>query len=72
MDTPPSTTTFLNGTPHPLDAPLPLDQFLDSLGLAGKPVVVELNQQAIFPRDYSATLVEPGARIEIVTLAAGG
>ena len=72
METSPSTTIFLNGSPHPLDAAVPLDRFLDSLGLAGKPVVVELNQQAIFPRDYAATLVEPGARIEIVTLAAGG
>ena len=62
----------LNGTPHPIDGPIPLDRLLDSLGLAGKPVVAELNKLAVFPREYPQTIVEPGARLEIVTLAAGG
>ena len=68
---PPASIT-LNGAPHPLARPLALDSLLANLGLAGQPVVVELNQLAVFPRDYPRTLVEPGARIEIVTLAAGG
>lgn len=72
MEPTPLPPTFLNGAPHPLSAPIPVDRFLEALGLAGKPVVVELNQEAIFPRDYPATLIVPGARIEIVTLAAGG
>ena len=67
-----SPITLLNGAPHPLTAAVSIDRFLGSLGLEGKPVVVELNEEAIFPRDYTATLVHPGARIEIVTLAAGG
>ena len=45
---------------------------LASLGLAGKPVVVELNEQAVFPRDYENLQVSEGARVEVVTLAAGG
>jgi sulfur carrier protein len=65
-------TITLNGAPHPLDAAVTLDTLLETLGLAGKPVVVELNEQAVFPRDYSGTIVKPGARLEIVTLAAGG
>ena len=69
--TPPATIT-LNGAPHPLADPILLDRLLANLGLAGQPVVVELNQIAVFPRDYPRTAVEPGARIEIVTLAAGG
>ncbi|MEI8036892.1 MAG: sulfur carrier protein ThiS [Verrucomicrobiota bacterium] len=68
----PSTTIALNGAPHPLADTILLDRLLDLLGLAGKPVVVELNEQPVFPRDYPRTLVEPGARLEIVTLAAGG
>lgn len=67
-----SATITLNGAPHPVDGPLALVQLLDSIGLAGKPVVVELDEQAIFPRDYPQTTVHPGARLEIVTLAAGG
>jgi thiamine biosynthesis protein ThiS len=65
-------TITLNGSPHPLDGAVTIASLLESLGLAGKPVVVELNEQAVFPRDYPQTQVEPGARLEIVTLAAGG
>ena len=70
MNPPPAIT--VNGTPRPLEHPCTLEQLIVSLGLAGQPVVAELNEQAVFPRDYAATTVDPGARIEIVTLAAGG
>lgn len=66
------TTITLNGAPHPLDSPVSITQLLETIGLADKPVVVELNEQAVFPRDYPQTQVEPGARVEIVALAAGG
>ncbi len=62
----------LNGTPHEIDAAMSLSELLESLGFAGKPVVVELDEQAIFPRDYPGVRVEAGARIEVVSLAAGG
>lgn len=65
-------TITINGTPQPLPQPVTLTKLLEDIGLAGKPVVVELNATAIFPRDYPATTVEPGAKLEIVTLAAGG
>ena len=68
----PQASITLNGATHPIDGPIPLDRLLESLGLTDKPVVAELNEQAVFPRDYPRTLVEPGARLEIVTLAAGG
>jgi sulfur carrier protein len=66
------TTITLNGSPHPLDAAVSIEALLARLGLAGKPVVVELDEQAVFPRDYPQTQVKPGARVEIVALAAGG
>jgi sulfur carrier protein len=62
----------LNGSPHEIDAAMPVTQLLESLGLAGKPVVVELDEQAVFPRDYEKLQVGEGTRIEVVTLAAGG
>ena len=65
-------TITLNGTLHPIECPISLDCLLANLGLADKPVVVELDSHAVFPRDYSQTLVAAGARLEIVTLAAGG
>jgi sulfur carrier protein len=65
-------TITLNGSAHPLPDELNVDQLLERLGFAGKPVVVEVDEEAIFPRDYAATPVRNGARVELVTLAAGG
>ena len=65
-------TITLNGTPHPLPEEITVAGLLESLGLAGKPVVVELDGEAVFPRDHPQTAVRDGARVEIVTLAAGG
>jgi thiamine biosynthesis protein ThiS len=42
------------------------------LELAGRPVVVEINEAAILPKDYPAIRLADGDRVEIVTLAAGG
>ena len=72
MEMSPEITITLNGSPHTLAGPVPLSQLLESLGLDGKPVVVELNEKAVFPRDYSQTGVDAGARVEVVMLAAGG
>ena len=72
MNLNPSAAITLNGSTHPLEQPVTLDALLDSLGLTGQPVVAELNEQAVFPRDYPTTTVTPGAKVEIITLAAGG
>jgi sulfur carrier protein len=70
--TPQPVTILLNGSPHPLAAAVSLAALLESLGLAGKPVVVELDEAVVFPRDYPHTAVSAGSRVEVVTLAAGG
>jgi len=62
----------LNGSSYEIDGPVSLEGLLHHIGLEGKPVVIELNEIAIFQRDYAATAVKEGARIEVVTLAAGG
>jgi len=62
----------LNGQVHPLPEPTTVTGLLLSLGFADKPVVVELNREAIFPRDFNTTPVNDRDLIEIVTLAAGG
>jgi thiamine biosynthesis protein ThiS len=62
----------LNGQSHPIDQETTLTDLLASLGMNGKPVVAELNEQAILPRDFPITPVAPGDKLEIVTLAAGG
>lgn len=67
-----SNTITLNGKAHPVDGARSISSLLESLGLGGKPVVVELNEEAVFPRDYGTVQVEVGAKVEIVALAAGG
>jgi sulfur carrier protein len=62
----------VNGQPHPLESPLSVTALLETLGFAGKPVVIELDGEALLRDDYPDTLVQPGATLEIVTLAAGG
>ena len=47
-------------------------ELLASLGFGDKPCVVELDGQAIFPRDCGTAEVNEGSRVEVVTLAAGG
>ena len=37
-------TITLNGAPHPIEGAMPLDALLETLGLAGTPVVVERNE----------------------------
>jgi thiamine biosynthesis protein ThiS len=62
----------LNGHPHEIEAPLTVGALLESIGFGGKPVVVELDERAVFPRDFTTVLVSEGSRVEIVALAAGG
>jgi sulfur carrier protein len=66
-------TLVLNGSSRSFDAvELTVATLLDTLGLGGKPVVVELDREPVFPADYATTDVRDGANVEIVTIAAGG
>ena len=62
----------LNGNDHPLPAENTVTGLLASLGLANKPVVVEHNKAALFPRDYDSTVLKDDDSLEIITIAAGG
>jgi len=62
----------LNGSAHPIERTMPISDLLETLGLGGKPVVIEVDEEAVFPRNYATTEVKDGSRVEVVTLAAGG
>jgi len=62
----------INGKEHTLVEAINIEELLTSIGLGDKPVVVELNQQALFPREYNAHLLKDGDKVEIITIAAGG
>jgi sulfur carrier protein len=67
-----SETITLNGNSHEIAPGATIAGVLAQLGLDGKPVVVELDEEAVFPRDYGKTPVRKGSRMEVITLAAGG
>ena len=63
---------ILNGNGHPLPKDTTVTGLLVTLGLADKPVVVEHNKVALFPRDYDSTVIMDSDTLEIITIAAGG
>jgi len=63
---------ILNGKDHPLDKVINVETLLTSIGLAGKPVIVELNKKALFPREYADSNLQDNDQLEIITIAAGG
>jgi sulfur carrier protein len=67
-----SMTITLNGEKLTFDQVSTVGDLLALIGLAGKPVVVELNQRALFPREVSASPIAEGDVIEIVQVTAGG
>lgn len=65
-------TIKLNGKDHQLDNSISVTDLLKSIDLGDKPVVVELNKEALFPREYSSKVLAAGDQLEVITIAAGG
>ncbi len=65
-------TITLNGQSRSFDSAQTISDLLAQLDLAGKPVVVEQNQQALLPREIADAAVHDGDVIEIVQITAGG
>lgn len=63
---------WVNGVDQAVEETLSVGAFLAQLGLEEKPVVVELNETALLPREYVQTLLKDGDRLEIVQITAGG
>jgi sulfur carrier protein len=65
-------TITVNGDPLPIAAGTTALGVVESLGLAGRPIAVEVNE-AVVPRARLADcMLEAGDRLEIVTLVGGG
>jgi sulfur carrier protein len=65
-------TVTLNGSKREFPGSMPMPAFLEALGLAGKPVVVEQNQVALLPRELAEAVVKDGDVLEVVQITAGG
>jgi sulfur carrier protein len=61
-----------NGKPVAARFPCTLEQFLVAQGLAPRSVVVEHNGDAVAPSEFAARALQPGDRLEIVRIVAGG
>lgn len=65
-------TITLNGRERELPDGITVGTLLEQMGLGGKPVVVEQNKRALFPREISTATVTEGDLIEVVQVTAGG
>ncbi len=61
-----------NGKTFNVSEGISLPQFLESINLSIKNVVVERNRIALSPMDAKNTLIEDGDSLEIVRIVAGG
>ena len=62
----------INGDIHELADGATVRAMLQLLGFGEKPVVVELNKRALFPRELGAVLLTDGDLVEVVQITAGG
>jgi len=65
-------TVILNGKPHELAADATVKDLLASIGYEDRPVVVELNREALLPREHASSALNEGDVIEVVQITAGG
>ena len=63
---------LVNGSPQELDAKATVAQLLEKLRLAPIRVAVERNEELVPRGEFAATDLQPGDRLEIVTLVGGG
>jgi len=61
-----------NGKTFNVNEGISLPEFLESINLSIKTVVVERNQMALSPMDAKNILIEDGDSLEIVRVVAGG
>ncbi|MCH1510101.1 MAG: sulfur carrier protein ThiS [Akkermansiaceae bacterium] len=65
-------TLTINGEQQEVVKELSLGSLLINLGLGEKPVVIELNRQALSPSEFEEKILNEGDELEIITIAAGG
>jgi thiamine biosynthesis protein ThiS len=68
----PEPTLIANGTPIETELPCTIEEFLCRQHLLPRSVVVEHNQQAVAPSEFSTRQLRAGDRLEIVRIVAGG
>lgn len=62
----------LNGKPHQVAAQSNVIGMLSSIGFAGRPVLVEVNRQALLATEHASTVLHAGDQVEVIQIVAGG
>ncbi|PWV78832.1 sulfur carrier protein ThiS [Halomonas sp. A11-A] len=62
----------LNGEAHTLAPELTVAQLVESLGLAGRRIAVEVNEEIVPRSEHAATRLAEGDRVEVVHAIGGG
>jgi sulfur carrier protein len=68
----PAAPIIVNGAARPLPAAGSLAAVLEEVGLAGRPVAVEVDGQVVARSRFHERVLRGGERIEIVTFVGGG
>ncbi|RLS34204.1 MAG: sulfur carrier protein ThiS [Planctomycetota bacterium] len=69
---PPPAVVSVNGAPREIPAGASALDLVAAVGLAGRPLAVEVNERIVPRRELAACMLHDGDRIEIVTLVGGG
>lgn len=62
----------VNGEPHTCTAKTPLPELLTKLGLNPRLIAIEYNGEILHRQYWANTQMQPGDRLEIVTIVGGG
>lgn len=62
----------LNGETRTLDEDRTLTDLVESLGLAGRRIAIEVNEEIVPRSQHAQTRLSPGDRVEIVHAIGGG
>lgn len=65
-------TIIVNGRPRPLAGEATALAVIRELGLEGRPVAVEVNEQVVPRARLESCMLADGDRLEVVTLVGGG
>lgn len=63
---------IINGDSHEVSNGATVQAVLEQMGLGKRPVVVEVNRRALFPREVADTALSEGDVVEVVQITAGG
>lgn len=72
MPTPATVAITLNGEPYALAAERTAAQLVEALGLTGRRIAMEINEEIVPRSQLGATRLEAGDRVEIVHAIGGG